>query len=90
VQAARAALQAVGAKVTSITAASTDSNLPMSLGIPAITVSSAGTGGANHAPGEWYTPSNNWYGPQNIAVLALALVGVEGVTEPLLEKRPAR
>lgn len=87
VHAARAAFKAVGAEARSIAAASTDSNLPMSLGIPAITLSSAGQGGGAHSLGEWYTPANNWYGPQLALMASLGLVGVDGVTEPLLEKR---
>ena len=59
----------------------------MSLGIPAITLSSAGQAGGAHSLGEWYTPSNNWYGPQLALLVSLGLVGVEGVSEPLLEKR---
>jgi len=89
VQAARAALKSIGAETRAITASSTDSNLPMSLGIPAITLSSAGAGGGSHSLGEWYTPSSNWLGPQLALLVSLALVGVEGVSEPLLQKRPA-
>ncbi len=87
VQAARAALTAVGAQTRSITASSTDANLPISLGIPAITLSSSGQGGGSHSPGEWYSPVNNWVSAQNVFLLALALSGVDGVTEPILEKR---
>lgn len=89
-QAARAALKAVGADVRAVTAASTDSNLPISLGIPAVTLSSSGAGGGSHSLGEWYTPINNWVGAQNILMMALSLVGVEGVSTPLLAKRPQR
>jgi tripeptide aminopeptidase len=87
VHAARAAFAAIGAEARSITAASTDSNFPMHLGIPAITLSSAGQGGGSHSLGEWYTPTSNWLGPQLALMVSLGLVGVEGVTEPLLEKR---
>ena len=87
VHTARAALRAVGAEARAITAASTDSNLPMSLGIPAITLSSSGQAGGSHSLGEWYTPTNNWLGPQLALLVGLGLAGVEGVTEPLLEKR---
>lgn len=90
IQAARAAMPHVGAQVRSITASSTDSNLPMSLGIPAITLSSSGTGGGSHSPGEWYTPVNNHVGAQNVFLLSLALTGMDGVTAPILTKRPAR
>nr|KIS30744.1 peptidase M20 [Novosphingobium sp. P6W] len=34
-------------------AVSTDANVPMSLGIPAITIGSGGSGGAEHSPDEW-------------------------------------
>lgn len=90
VNAARASLKAIGAETRAITAASTDSNFPMSLGIPAITLSSAGQGGGSHSLGEWYTPTGNWYGPQLALMVGLGLVGIEGVSEPLLEKRAKR
>ena len=35
---------------------STDSNLPISLGIPAITLGAGGTSGASHTLAEWYDP----------------------------------
>lgn len=47
-----AASQSFGFKPKYI-AVSTDSNIPMSLGIPAITLGSGGKGGAEHAPDEW-------------------------------------
>jgi hypothetical protein len=59
----------------------------MSLGIPAITLSSSGTGGGSHSPGEWYSPVNNHVGAQNIFLLTVALTGLDGVTQPLLPKR---
>ncbi len=52
VQTARAAVQAHGL-VPELTASSTDSNLPMSLGIPAITIGSGGSGGRAHSLDEW-------------------------------------
>ena len=36
---------------------STDANLPLSLGIPAIALASGGTGGGIHTLGEWYDPT---------------------------------
>lgn len=87
VHAARAGFRAVGTDTKAITAASTDSNLPMNLGIPAITLSSGGEGGGAHSLGEWHVPTNNWTGPQLSLLMSLGLVGVEGVSQPLLEKR---
>jgi tripeptide aminopeptidase len=90
VQGARQALSAIGGRVTAITAASTDANIALSLGIPAVSFSNAGIGGANHSPGEWYAPVNNWLGPQASMLFILSLVGIDGVSSPLLDRRPSR
>jgi acetylornithine deacetylase/succinyl-diaminopimelate desuccinylase-like protein len=90
VQAARAAMKTVGAEARSMEASSTDSNLPISLGVPAVTLNSSGQAGGFHSLGEWYTPVNNTLGAQNILMLALALAGVEGISQPVLEKRAPR
>ena len=87
VQAARRGVAAVGGEVRNIAASSTDSNLPISLGIPAVTLGSGGVGGGSHGPGEWYSPVNAWLGPQMTLLTMLSLVGVDGVTAPLLPKR---
>jgi tripeptide aminopeptidase len=52
VQAAGAVIQAFGMNPTYGTS-STDSNIPMSMGIPAITLESGGLGGRNHTLEEW-------------------------------------
>jgi tripeptide aminopeptidase len=52
VRLARDAVAAQGLK-PELTASSTDSNLPMSLGIPAITIGSGGSGGRAHSLDEW-------------------------------------
>ena len=54
-----------------LVASSTDANLPMSLGIPAITLGAGGKGGGIHTLDEWYA---NWRGPDGIlrALLTLA------------------
>jgi len=49
---ARAAILAHGFQV-SFESSSTDANIPMSLGIPAIKIGSGGTGGRAHSPEEW-------------------------------------
>ena len=87
VQAARRSVAAVGGEVKSLAASSTDSNLPISLGIPAVTLGSGGVGGGSHGPGEWFSPVNAWLGPQMTLLTTLSLVGVEGVSAPLLQKR---
>jgi tripeptide aminopeptidase len=87
VNAARRAVATVGGEVKSIAASSTDSNLPISLGIPAVTLGSGGVGGGSHGPGEWFSPINAWLGPQSTLLTVLSLVGVDGVTQPLLARR---
>ncbi len=51
-QTAAASIRAAGGRPT-FAWSSTDSNIPISLGIPAITVDSGGTGGRAHALDEW-------------------------------------
>ncbi len=79
--------QALGVKDFFIGASSTDSNTPIALGVPAVTLGGGGIGGAAHAPLERYSPLNKWRGPQNTLLAMLALVDVDGVSEPLLPKR---
>ena len=68
---------------------STDSNIAMSLGIPAVTIGGGGEGGNWHSRNEWYKPVNAWYGPQNALLTALILTGLDGVTKPALVVRKA-
>ena len=70
--------------------ASTDSNLAMSLGIPAVTIGGGGEGGNWHSLNEWYKPTDAYLGPQNALLTLLMLVGMEGVSAPVLPRRAAR
>jgi acetylornithine deacetylase/succinyl-diaminopimelate desuccinylase-like protein len=47
-----------------LAAASTDANIPIAMGIPAIAIGAGGRGGDAHTPGEWY---DNVEGPLGIA-----------------------
>ena len=73
---------------TRLIGASTDANVPMSLGIPAIVLGAGGTTGGFHALSEWIDVTDAWKGAQSSLVTILALVGVQGASEPLLVKRP--
>jgi acetylornithine deacetylase/succinyl-diaminopimelate desuccinylase-like protein len=75
---------------TQLRGASTDANVPMSLGIPAIIIGGGGKTGGFHALSEWIDVTDAWKGAQNSLVTVLGLVGVQGVSEPLLPKRPPR
>ena len=90
VQAAFLATTALGLTPRADAASSTDSNLPISLGIPAVTLGRGGKGGANHSLGEWWDPTDAYLGPQRHFLALLALVGMDGVARPLLPKRPPR
>jgi acetylornithine deacetylase/succinyl-diaminopimelate desuccinylase-like protein len=70
VSAAISAHKAVG-KVPTLLAASTDSNLPMSLDIPAITVSGGGRSENTHSLNEWFEPAEAWLGPQAVLLTIL-------------------
>lgn len=84
VQVAALAFEAVGSPVQGLQTSSTDSNMPMSLGIPAITIGGGGSGGGAHSTEEWFDPTDAHLGPQLAFLLTLALVGVQGVSVPQL------
>jgi tripeptide aminopeptidase len=52
---------------------STDSNVAMSLGIPAITIDGGGRGTGAHALDESFDSTNSWQGTQRAFLLAIAL-----------------
>jgi tripeptide aminopeptidase len=61
--------------------------VPMSLGIPAITIAGGGEGGGAHSPDEWFSPINSQIGPQAALLVILSLVGVDGVSPAQLIER---
>ena len=56
--------------------ASTDANIPLSLGREAIAIGAGGTGGGAHTIHEWYDPAGRDLGLKRILLLTLALAGV--------------
>ena len=77
VQTAASVVQAVGMKPR-FSFSSTDSNIPISLGIPAITVDSGGRGGRAHALDEWIDveKTSSVKGIEAALLLLLSLAGV--------------
>ena len=55
---------------------STDSNLPISLGIPAITLGAGGTSGFSHTLDEWYDPRGRDLGLKRGLLVILGTVGL--------------
>ena len=56
---------------------STDSNLPISLGIPAITLGAGGTSGSSHTLAEWFDPTNRDLGLKRALLVILGVVGLD-------------
>jgi tripeptide aminopeptidase len=56
---------------------STDANIPLSVGIPAISVGAGGRSGGAHTFEEWYEPTNRELGLQRVALTVLAVAGLE-------------
>jgi acetylornithine deacetylase/succinyl-diaminopimelate desuccinylase-like protein len=71
VQSAQWASRATGHS-PSLFFSSTDSNLPISLGIPAITLGGGGVAGNAHSLNEWFEPRETWKGPQTVLLTVLA------------------
>ena len=55
---------------------STDSNFPISLGIPAITLGAGGTSGSSHTLAEWYDPTDRDLGLKRALLVILGVVGL--------------
>lgn len=55
---------------------STDANLPLSLGIPAIAIGGGGAGGRAHSLDEWYDPAGRELGLKRALLTILAVAGV--------------
>lgn len=79
VQTAAAAIRALG-MTPSFNYSSTDSNIPISLGIPAITIDSGGHGGRAHALDEWIDVEKtaSLKGIQSALLTLLTLAGIAG------------
>ena len=56
---------------------STNSNIPISLGIPAVTIGRGGAGSENHSLTEWWANIDGHLGIQKALLLVLAEAGME-------------
>jgi tripeptide aminopeptidase len=55
--------------------ASTDANIPLSMGIPAVAIGAGGTGGGAHTATEWYCPDGRDLGLKRVLLIAAMLLG---------------
>jgi tripeptide aminopeptidase len=77
------AARALGVERTPTGASSTDSNLPMSLGIPAITIGGGGSGSGAHSLTETFVETPDGYkGPQWALLIVAALAGTRSSVTP--------
>ncbi len=61
--------------------ASTDANIPLSLGREAIALGAGGRGGGAHTLQEWFDSSGREFGLQRLLLIVLALAGTPGGTD---------
>jgi acetylornithine deacetylase/succinyl-diaminopimelate desuccinylase-like protein len=60
---------------TDLRLGSTDANLPLSLGVPAVSLGAGGDGGGAHTRAEWYSAANRGLGLRRVLLLTLAMLG---------------
>jgi acetylornithine deacetylase/succinyl-diaminopimelate desuccinylase-like protein len=73
-----AAIRAVDAQLgihSPLLLASTDANIPLSLGLEAISLGSGGTGGGTHTLHEWFEPAGREQALKRLTLLILLLAG---------------
>jgi tripeptide aminopeptidase len=91
VQVAHRAITTVAPRARlTLAGSSTDSNVPISLGVPAVTLAGGGEGGNWHSLTEWYKPTDAYLGAQAVLLTLLTLVGVDGVSQPTLPAKASR
>ena len=77
VSAAMEATRLIGREPT-LGAASTDANIPISLGIPAVAIGAGGRGGDAHTADEWFEDEDGGRGLERALAITMAAAGVAG------------
>jgi acetylornithine deacetylase/succinyl-diaminopimelate desuccinylase-like protein len=77
VRAAVLATTAIG-RTPELSTASTDANVPISLGIPAIAIGAGGRGGGVHTSGEWYDNTDGTLGVARALTVLVAAAELSG------------
>lgn len=86
VQVAWAATEAIGGTPQLELPGSTDSSIPINLGVPALTLGGGGKGTGIHSPQESFDPTDAYFAVQRVFLTILAFTGIVGKTDPLLPK----
>ncbi len=90
VQAAWQATECLGITPRLVPGGCTNTNMPISIGIPAVTLGRGGKEGGVHSLGEWFDPEGTFRCPQKSFLLLLALAGVVGVSSGLNLRESSR
>jgi tripeptide aminopeptidase len=80
VRAAQAATRRLG-EMPELVASSTDANVAISLGIPAIAIGAGGDSGGMHTLGEWYSNEKGAAGVERVLLILLAVAGAAPVSD---------
>ena len=72
-EALRAVDRHLGLK-TDLRLGSTDANLPLSMGMPALSIGAGGDGGGSHTQAEWYSARNRETGLKRVLLLTLTML----------------
>jgi tripeptide aminopeptidase len=75
VRAAEAATRAIG-RMPELVSSSTDANVAMAAGIPAISIGAGGDAGGTHTVHEWYSNENGAAGVERALLVVLAAAGI--------------
>ena len=59
---------------TDLRLGSTDANIPLSLGVPALSMGAGGEGGGAHTQAEWYSAKDREAGLRRVLLLTLAML----------------
>jgi tripeptide aminopeptidase len=88
IQASIESLRALGQKELLLAGTSTNAGVPISLGIPTVILPPGGVFEGFHSLDESLDPTDGYKGSQVGLLTALAIAGVQGVSQPLINKKP--
>jgi tripeptide aminopeptidase len=77
IMAAKISSELLGIKFVKSGPSSTNANVPISMGIPALCMGAGGRGGGIHTREEWFDPAQAWKSVQHAALLLVACAGLE-------------
>ena len=86
VQAALCSMKQMDLEVKQCRPSSTDANKPISIGVPSVCIGTGGVTHNEHSLKEFFDSTGMEKGPQLALLTTLALVGIDGVSMPMLPK----